>query len=147
MAQCSIGIWLSLTLESTLDAIIVRDGRVEYFNSKGEVVGNYPYTSGRPGCGCDSTTPDKGPIPAGAYTADPSQISEAGFFRKFTGDWGKFRVPLKPHPNTQTFGRDGFFLHGGKTPGPAGCIDVGDSEADLFRHLKNAPGPVPVSVY
>jgi RHS repeat-associated protein len=130
-----------------LDAIIVRNGRVEYFNSQGELVGNYAYTSGVPECGCDSTTPNKGPIPAGAYTADPRQISEGGFLRSLLGDWGRFRVPLKPGSNTQTFGRDGFFLHGGKKPGSAGCIDVGDSDIDLFRHLKNAPGPVPVSVY
>ena len=63
------------------------------------------------------------------------------------GDWGKFRVPLQPDPSTKTLGRDGFFLHGGKKPGSAGCIDVGGNDTDLFKHLQNAPGLVPVVAY
>lgn len=91
--------------------------------------------------------PGQGPIPLGTYTADPQQISEGGFFRNLLGDWGNFRVPLKADPDTETFGRNGFFLHGGKKPGSAGCIDVGGSDTDLFKHLHNAPGLVPIVVY
>lgn len=130
-----------------MDAIVAHNGTLNYYNSSGQVVGTYAYTTGRPGCECDASTPNKGPIPIGTYTADPSQISEGGFFRNLLGDWGKFRVPLKPDLGTQTFGRDGFFLHGGKKPGSAGCIDVGASDIELFRHLRNAPGLVPVVVY
>jgi len=40
------------------------------------------------------------------------------------GDW---RVALHLHSSnaTDTFGRSGFFLHGGRYIGSAGCIDVG----------------------
>ncbi len=89
----------------------------------------------------------QGPIPLGTYTANPAQISEGGWLRNLLGDWGKFRVPLAPDPSTQTFNRSNFFLHGGDKPGSAGCIDVGHSDTDLFSHLRNAPGIVPVVVY
>jgi RHS repeat-associated protein len=138
---------LSMVDPNGLDAMIAHNGVLEYYNSKGELVGTYAYTTGLPGCKCDSTTPYKGPIPSGFYMADPSQVGAGGFFRDLLGDWGRFRVPLKPHPNTQTFGRDGFFLHGGKKPGSAGCIDVGGSDVELFKHLKNATGKVPLVVY
>jgi RHS repeat-associated protein len=131
---------------SGLDAIIAHNGTATYYNSNGQIVGTYQYTTGRPGA-TDTTIVGQGPIPLGTYTADPSQISEGGFFRNLLGDWGRFRVPLKPDPGTQTFGRDGFFLHGGKKPGSAGCIDVGGSDTDLFGHLRNAPGLVPIVVY
>jgi RHS repeat-associated protein len=129
-----------------LDAIIAHNGTATYYNSSGQVVGNYQYTTGRPGA-TDTRIVGQGPIPFGTYTANPSQISEGGFFRNLLGDWGRFRVPLKPDHGTQTFGRDGFFLHGGKKPGSAGCIDVGGNDSDLFGNLRNAPGLVPVVVY
>ncbi|MEJ6003871.1 RHS repeat-associated core domain-containing protein [Paucibacter soli] len=131
---------------SGLDAIIVHNGTLTYYSSNGQVLGTYQYTTGRPGV-TDTSISGQGPIPLGTYTADPSQISEGGFFRNLLGDWGKFRVPLRPDPGTKTFGRDGFFLHGGKKPGSAGCIDVGGSDTDLFGNLRNAPGLVPVVVY
>jgi len=56
-------------------------------------------------------------------------------------------VPLQPDQGTDTFGRAGFFLHGGKVPGSAGCIDVGGNDTDLFGKLQKAPGLVPVVVY
>jgi hypothetical protein len=34
-------------------------------------------------------------------------------------------VPLEPCVGTMTYGRSGFFLHGGSYAGSAGCIDVG----------------------
>jgi len=129
-----------------LDAIIAHNGTLTYYNNVGTVVGQYQYTSGRPGV-TDTTISGQGPIPLGTYTAQPSQISEGGWLRNLLGDWGRFRVPLKADTGTRTFGRDGFFLHGGKEPGSAGCIDVGGSDTNLFGHLRNAPGPVPVVVY
>ena len=129
-----------------LDAIIVHNGTLQYYDNNGNSVGTYPYTTGRPGV-TDPTISGQGPIPLGTYTADPQPISEGGFLRNFLGDWGKYRVPLKADDGTQTFGRDGFFLHGGKKPGSAGCIDVGGNDTDLFGHLRNAPGSVPVVVY
>ncbi len=85
-----------------------------------------------------ATKRDKGPIPAGSYTADITQLTNPNFLgdlyrnRPFgTGaDWGDWRVPLVPNPGTnvldeQGVPRTGFFLHGGSLPGSAGCVDVG----------------------
>jgi hypothetical protein len=38
--------------------------------------------------------------------------------------WGNFRLTIHPYPSTETYGRGGFFIHGGSTPGSAGCIDL-----------------------
>lgn len=74
---------ISLVDPNGLDAIIAHNGTLNYYNSSGEVVRTYAYTTGRPGCECDATTPNKGPIPLGTYTADPSQVSEGGFLSPF----------------------------------------------------------------
>lgn len=37
---------------------------------------------------------------------------------------GKHRVWLEPSKETNTFGRYGFSIHGGKEPVSAGCIDL-----------------------
>jgi RHS repeat-associated protein len=112
------------------------DGRVlTHFDSKGNIRGEYPATSGRFGI-TNTTMKDSGPIPAGEYMFVPSEISERTVGRLFTGDWGKFRVPLHPLPGTYTYGRSGFFLHGRNNPGSAGCIDVGWSDRILFQLLR-----------
>lgn len=94
-------------------------------------------TSGRgdcmnnPECARDRNV---GPIPAGAYYLRVSKPDEVGtirlWLRSWTGDWGSFRVPLIPLAGTNIDDsngkkRDGFKLHGGNSPGSAGCIDVG----------------------
>jgi RHS repeat-associated protein len=126
-----------------------------------EIAGRAPYTiqasSGRPECGCSPNVKDNGPIPSGNYTIFTSQVSNPGFFgdvaRNTRGDWGDWRVPLIPNSETPTFGRSGFFLHGGKYAGSAGCIDVGggtfgNSQTNqLLKDIKNDPdGRVPVKV-
>jgi hypothetical protein len=72
---------------------------------------------------------NKGPLPPGDYTADINQLSNPGplgdLFRNMLGDWGDWRVPITPNQGTNTLGRSGFFLHGGSSPGSAGCIDIG----------------------
>lgn len=128
------------------DAIIAHAGTATYYNSNGTIVGMYPYTTGRPGV-TDTSVSGQGPIPLGTYTADPSQISEGGWLRNLLGDWGRYRVPLQPDQSTETFGRSGFFLHGGRKPGSAGCIDVGSSDKNLFENLRRASGLVPIVVY
>jgi hypothetical protein len=89
-------------------------------------------TSGKGNCINESKCErDKntGPIPRGDYTADINQLSNPGrlrdFLRNIPGDWGDWRVSLKPNSGTDTLGRSGFFLHGGKIAGSAGCIDIG----------------------
>jgi hypothetical protein len=86
-------------------------------------------------------------VPPGSYTFNPADISETTWRRKLLpADWGQFRVTLAPDPLTETFGRSGFFLHGGETPGSAGCIDVGSADRVLFPILKQLEGPVTIRV-
>jgi len=118
-------------------------------------------TSGRGECvnkpKC-SNQRDTGPIPPGDYTLDANELTDPGFMwdllRNTRGDWGDWRAPLAPNPGTNTFGRSGFFLHGGSLPGSAGCIDIGggifgnDSTDGLLRDILGDPdGNIPVTVY
>jgi hypothetical protein len=117
----------------------------------------FPATSGRPNCGCDETSKDNGPIPRGDYTINPNDLSNPPWYkdipRNTRGDWGDWRVPMIPNPGTNTYGRSGFFMHGGALPGSAGCIDIGgglfgNSTTDqLLNDILNDPdGKVPVFV-
>ncbi|QXE07145.1 DUF2778 domain-containing protein [Paraburkholderia sprentiae WSM5005] len=62
-----------------------------------------------------------GPIPKGSYTIGSPRHSARV---------GPFAMPLTPHPETQTFGRDAFFIHGDskRHPGSAsnGCIVISE---------------------
>jgi uncharacterized protein RhaS with RHS repeats len=98
-----------------------------------ERIGRKPYTlpatSGKPNCNCDETKKNEGPIPSGNYTLNTDEVSNPGLvgdlLRNTQGDWGDWRGPLHPNAETNTYGRKGFFLHGGSISGSAGCIDVG----------------------
>ena len=80
--------------------------------------------------------PNQGPIPEGAYVARQSEIQHitpygllagvinAGTWRGSLYSWGNSRVWLEPSKETNTYGRDGFTIHGGLFPGSAGCIDL-----------------------
>jgi hypothetical protein len=50
--------------------------------------------------------------------------------------WGAVRAPLTAEDGTNTFGRGGFFLHGGKYPGSQGCIDVTSYDLMLFSYIQ-----------
>ncbi len=70
--------------------------------------------------------PDIGPIPVGVYRIGPPFDDP--------GHLGKFVMSLTPLPDTDTFGRSGFFMHGDSaahTGGASeGCIIAGP----LTRH-------------
>ena len=107
--------------------------------------------SGRPGTTAkDQNKPWVGAIPEGTYSLDPKKITHRtglrGWLRNRTGDWGNYRAPLEPAAGTETHTRDRFFLHGGKTPGSAGCIDVCKLENELFPLLEKHEGPITVIV-
>jgi RHS repeat-associated protein len=120
-----------------------------------------PITSGRGECTNDPECSDKedtGPIPPGDYNANAGDLTDPGFVgdvaRNARGDWGDWRVPAKPSPGTNTRGRSGFFLHGGRFSGSAGCIDFGgggfgnDATDKLKRDILNDPdGVVPIKVH
>lgn len=132
-----------------LASIIASHGTLTLYSDSGQVVGTYPYTSGLNGS-TDYTMSGLGPIPPGGYYILPWEISPAGFFRTWIDfrDWGDYRVTMHPNPGTDTYGRSGLFLHGGrKRPGSEGCIKVGgQTQDDLFRYLMWEDDPVPVSV-
>ena len=54
--------------------------------------------------------------------------------------WGNYRIIIHPYPTTETFGRGGMFLHGGDTPGSAGCIDLWDAMDTLVSDLNAEVG-------
>lgn len=67
--------------------------------------------------------PNIGPIPEGAYWIQNFEITSPKMpFSE--GAWGKYRVTIHPFIQTVTYGRGGFFIHGGATFGSAGCIDL-----------------------
>lgn len=110
----------------------------------------YPATSGREGV-TDPSIPWSGPIPPGIYTLYPEEITgdpARRFKWKYIDeiDWGNYRVPLHPNAGTNLFTREDFFLHGGKYPGSAGCIDVGNKEYELFALIVKSKEPIILTV-
>jgi RHS repeat-associated protein len=116
-----------------------------------------PASSGRPNCNCGPSDRNSGRIPSGDYTIMKNELSYPSYLwdllRELRGDWGSFRVPLHPGPGTETFGRSGFYLHGGAFPGSAGCIDTGggifgnSDTSQLVNDILGDPdGKVPVHV-
>ena len=129
-----------------LHTLIFNGSGVTIRNDAGQFEGYVPATSGRDG-ETDPSVPWKGPIPPGEYDLDPGKITPGNWMRDLTGDWGNWRVPLEPRPGTDTKGRNGFFMHGGKKPGSAGCIDLGKRDDHVFPPvLIGHKGPVLVIV-
>jgi hypothetical protein len=138
------------------------DGSKLTLLDNGNPIMTWPAVSGRPGTqGPEHQSyRDYGPLPQGSYRAKISELQRyenLGRWDRFKNNlgggpwpygkpaWGNYRVWLAPDPNTQTFGRDNFSIHGGWTPGSAGCIDL-TSEMDDFADLMQALGQDEVSV-
>jgi type VI secretion system (T6SS) effector TldE1-like protein len=68
----------------------------------------------------DEDQPDMGPIPSGAWTIEDAIKDDPKL--------GILVIPLTPQPNTNTFGRSAFFIHGdeighvGQELASHGCI-------------------------
>ena len=58
----------------------------------------------------------------------------------YAAAWGSHRITIHPFDSTHTFGRGGFFIHGGTMPGSAGCIDL-TSGMPRFAALISAVPP------
>jgi YD repeat-containing protein len=92
-----------------------------------------PASSGRETCiqpDCNQTTPDNGPIPSGSYTINIRDIRFLSLFEALYramrgGDWGRWNTPLISSKDTNVYNRNGFYMHGGRFKGSAGCIDIG----------------------
>lgn len=108
------------------------------YDAEGKVVGVWSAGSGRPG----SMSPDLqhkeglGPIPEGQYSVNQADYQSRSVITQFLGafgkgtwpgnanSWGDHRIWVYPLDGTNTFGRSGFTIHGGKFMGSAGCIDL-----------------------
>ena len=140
------------------------DGAQLTLQESGRPIMNWPAVSGRPGTqGPEHQSyRDYGPLPQGSYQAKVSEMQryeDVGFLDRAAAGagygpwpygppaWGNYRFWLTPKADTETFGRDNFSIHGGWTPGSAGCIDL-TSEMDDFTELMQALGQdeVPVRV-
>jgi hypothetical protein len=87
--------------------------------------------------------PGAGPIPPGRYEVSVEELQRRldkngnpktaafGSWTQSPEAWGNIRVRVFPKRGTRTWGRNGFFIHGGSTLGSVGCIDLA-SEADSF---------------
>lgn len=117
-----------------------------YSGESGERLMSFEYESGRSGV-VDPTLENYGPTPPGRYSIAPENVAFNGPRTLSAGDWGLMRARLDPYPETQTFGRNGFYLHGGLSPGTAGClqVSVGD-DLRLLLSLRRNPGLVDVFI-
>ena len=80
-----------------------------------------------------------GPIPPGQYWIAPSQMWENHWYNLASrAAWGDHRITIHVYPQTQTFGRGGFFIHGGTHAGSAGCINLHAGMESFVRDLKEA---------
>jgi hypothetical protein len=88
---------------------------------------------------------DQGPIPAGMYWIDPSQLVKNterwyGSDRFNRRSWGNWRITIHPYPFTPVWQRGGFFIHGGDEPGSIGCIDLWVRMDSFVSRLQTAMG-------
>jgi RHS repeat-associated protein len=138
-----------------LDSLSFDGSKVILFDDKGNEVDRWDATSGAPGStSADQNKPYYGPIPEGDYTVNPKNVDKYNWWDPrdwdWAGDrardaWGNWRVPIDKTPNNPTT-RGGFFFHGGKNPGSAGCVDLTDQEKEFFKKLKKYKEKLPFKV-
>jgi len=96
---------------------------------------SYPAVSGKPDASghfdyseARQRIANAGPIPAGTYWIRPDELDDNYWNTVVSGSfersWGRYRITIHPFTTTETYGRGGFFIHGGTVPGSAGCIDL-----------------------
>jgi RHS repeat-associated protein len=133
-----------------LDSLRFDGKKLTVINDKGKVTNLWSATSGRPGTRPqDSYDEFIGPLPEGGYSVDPSNTNYDRWWKIGWGDnddWGNVRTPIIPKPGTYTNNRRGFYMHGGSTPGSAGCIDLTDENENFHEWLKGQDGPVDLTV-
>lgn len=94
-----------------------------------------------------------GPIPEGDYWVQPSEVQENAWYRLKNPQaaWGEFWLTIHPYPETNTYERGRFFIHGGSVPGSIGCIDLSTHIGQFIESLNSALGKskncyIPLSV-
>lgn len=78
---------------------------------------------------------NEGAIPEGEYYIDIGKISKVPSYRLDRRySWGDKNVPIELNKQ-ETYGRYGFYIHGGWSAGSAGCIDLWDKNELFFEAL------------
>lgn len=133
------------------------NGREYTVIEDGNEVLRVPAMSGKPGAQCRSEqdAPSIGPIPEGkwilrrggmqdrqpgdddAWQRFKNNHSAGNEWRSNPTSWGNHRIKLEPAEDTQTYGRDKMYLHGGKIPGSEGCIDLTENMDKFADYFKN----------
>jgi|GEM_PF-2950574 len=114
------------------EAKAIFNGKViSLWTDKGKYLGSWNATSGQGG---NISEAGKGPIPPGLYFAEPGSIQTVSIFSPVwyflrQSSWGEQRLSLTAMPQTETYGRSGFFIHGGAGTATAGCIKINDERS------------------
>ncbi|MCL2338476.1 MAG: L,D-transpeptidase [Proteobacteria bacterium] len=103
----------------------------------------YPVYSGRLDCqdGMFQASQEIGPTPNGVYVVRYGDIDRVADRGGSLASWGRFRIPLIPADETQTYGRTNMYLHGTNDPKKeqsSGCISLGQSISDFVETTWNA---------
>ena len=134
------------------------DGYNFFVKNNGELIGEYPAISGRDEYQTKEATifQDRGPIPEGSYTLnyndyemyDENKAKEGGHFSWMNkpDSWGSERLAITADKNTNTYGRGGFYVHGGSTPGSNGCIDLTTYMPDFGKIVREYQEDIPLIV-
>lgn len=130
--------------------LVAEKNRVYHYDRDGKLIAQFPFTSGQPGV-TDSSIKGRGPIPPGEYAFNTRDIDKVHGLRYLWrrvvhGDWGHYYVRLHPAPDTQMYGRDGIYIHGGDTPGSAGCIDLGENDNAFFPRFQKTNDKIRLTV-
>jgi hypothetical protein len=124
------------------------DGKMLRWIENSGVSFSWPAVSGVPGFQGKrfQSLEFKGPLPEGIWVAKQSQFQSfimlpiyqmigslvgQGRWRGGPRTWGLHRIWLVPVSVPQIYGRSNFSIHGGSSPGSAGCIDMTDHMDDF----------------
>ena len=149
----------------TQPASLQFDGQNLIWLENGKPVKYYPAQSGHDGFQSARYTNvvNDGPIPQGQYLLakgsgqDYNNKEEMSLLQKINPwrtkrwyeipyGWGESRIPIKPMPNTNTFGRQSMYVHGGAVPGSAGCIDLTYRNNDFYNDFQKYDDDLPLEV-
>ena len=107
------------------------------------IVHSYPAVSGKPKQGEFDYSVDNqkrsfhGPIPEGEYWITFRELWKNAWYKPGSSEaWGNYRIAIHPYPNTNTYCRGGFFVHGGSVRGSAGCIDLTRHMSTFVKRVK-----------
>ena len=141
------------------------DGSAVHWIQDGRRVMSYPAISGNVNNQSAQYTNlrDLGPIPEGEWLLkrgsgqDYNNAERMSWLQELNpkrnprwyekeDNWGKSRIPIQPQEGTNTYGRDSMYIHGGTTPGSAGCVDLGSNNDSFYRDFVKYNGDMPLTV-